>query len=303
MRGTSPGEPGLADHARRHGDFRASPTMVDMFQLLMSRPSCDRIAQHLVLRVMRAHEVRAAVISVFVPDGTLHEVGMFGLSRTEFEDVRCLALTDRTPMTDAARSGDPVVLATGGAVLARYPWMGSPWRECDPMAAWPLTLPDEYVGAVQFTFLAPPDVEALRADADGVAAVLALYLSLLRDAEPAMEQIAEPDAEALDAAPNVTRLRPYTRRNESETQPSFPADPPVAGSSDPAERRLTPRQLRILSLMAEGLSHAQISVRIGFSESTVRHESMTIYRMLGVTDRREAVRQARLHGLVATSNE
>lgn len=199
--------------------------------------------------------------------------------------------------------GIRVVLATVGAVLARYPWMGSPWRECDPMAAWPLTLPDEYVGAVQFTFLAPPDVEALRADADGVAAVLALYLSLLRDAEPAMEQIAEPDAEALDAAPNVTRLRPYTRRSESEIAAVVSRGPAGRGQQRSGRTTPHPRQLRILSLMAEGLSHAQISVRIGFSESTVRHESMTTYRMLGVTDRREAVRQARLHGLVATSNE
>lgn len=55
---------------------------------------------------------------------------------------------------------------------------------------------------------------------------------------------------------------------------------------------LSPRQARILSLLAEDLTMHQIASRIGFSESTVRMESLAIYRALGVHDRRHAVEAA-----------
>jgi len=62
--------------------------------------------------------------------------------------------------------------------------------------------------------------------------------------------------------------------------------------------RLTTRQLAVLGLMAEGMSNRQISLRVGYSESTVRHETMAIYRALGVGDRRTAALLALELGLV-----
>jgi LuxR family maltose regulon positive regulatory protein len=62
---------------------------------------------------------------------------------------------------------------------------------------------------------------------------------------------------------------------------------------------LTSRQVKILSLMSRGMTNAQIAARIGFSASTVRMESLVIYRVLGVHDRQDAVASARLLGVVA----
>lgn len=61
---------------------------------------------------------------------------------------------------------------------------------------------------------------------------------------------------------------------------------------------LTRRQIAVLGLMAEGMSNRQISLRVGYSESTVRHETMAIYRALGVGDRRTAAHLALELGLV-----
>ena len=44
----------------------------------------------------------------------------------------------------------------------------------------------------------------------------------------------------------------------------------------------------------------QIAGRIGFSESTVRIDSLAIYRALGVHDRHQAVATGVLLGLIAT---
>lgn len=59
---------------------------------------------------------------------------------------------------------------------------------------------------------------------------------------------------------------------------------------------LSPRQRMILVAMAEGMTNRQIAARIAFSESTVRLESMAIYRHFGVHSRLDAVAAARRTG-------
>lgn len=70
----------------------------------------------------------------------------------------------------------------------------------------------------------------------------------------------------------------------------------ISGSAD--GRNLTSRQLKILSLMADGLVNAEIATQLVVSESTVRQETVRIYRELGVANRAEASRKARLLGLI-----
>lgn len=59
---------------------------------------------------------------------------------------------------------------------------------------------------------------------------------------------------------------------------------------------LTPRQQSILSSMANGLTNRQIAAQINFSESTVRMDSLAIYRYYGVHSRAAAVDAARSAG-------
>lgn len=51
---------------------------------------------------------------------------------------------------------------------------------------------------------------------------------------------------------------------------------------------LTERQILILKMMAEGRTNLAISVLLGYSESTIRHETIKIYAKLGCTGRVEA---------------
>ena len=76
-----------------------------------------------------------------------------------------------------------------------------------------------------------------------------------------------------------------------------PAEPgePVSGSE---LTELTTRQVIILRAMARGLTNSQIAQQISFSESTVRLESMCIYRHFGVHSRLEAVQAARAAGVL-----
>lgn len=61
---------------------------------------------------------------------------------------------------------------------------------------------------------------------------------------------------------------------------------------------LTTRQVQILGLMADGLTNAEIAARVLLSESTVRQETIRIYRALRVNSRIEATAKGRLIGLI-----
>ena len=264
------------ESVRRGEELVGSRALVDMVNLLMSRPNCQGIAQHLVLGVLRRHRLRSAVISVAGDEGALDAVGTFGLTVDELGEIRHLAIEDHMPITDALRTGEPIVLVTSEQVREAYPWMASAWTGPAPMAAWPLSLPDEDVGALLLGFTDPPNEKALRADVAGVAAVLALYLGHLLTAVPTG------DASATAGTASGERFVPET---------------PTAADVAALPVALSPRQARILTLLAEGLTQSEISESIGFSESTVRHECMRIYRLLGVGSRREAIRAAHLHRL------
>jgi DNA-binding NarL/FixJ family response regulator len=78
------------------------------------------------------------------------------------------------------------------------------------------------------------------------------------------------------------------------------AQPGPAGSPDAAGNPLlTPRQARILQLVADGESDRGIARTLGISTRTVQAHLQHTYRALDVTSRTEAI--ARLRALGATS--
>lgn len=61
---------------------------------------------------------------------------------------------------------------------------------------------------------------------------------------------------------------------------------------------LSDRQLQIVHMMASGKTNGAIARELAFSESTVRHETMAIYRALGVSGRDAAVSRSLEWGLL-----
>ncbi len=56
--------------------------------------------------------------------------------------------------------------------------------------------------------------------------------------------------------------------------------------------QLTQRQILILRGMVEGKTNHELAIELGFSVSTIRHETMRIYQALAVSDRKEAAKKA-----------
>jgi DNA-binding NarL/FixJ family response regulator len=124
--------------------------------------------------------------------------------------------------------------------------------------------------------------EALRAGASGF---------LLKDVQPA--QLADAvrvvaRGEAL-LAPTVTR-RLLDRF--AQALPGRPEEPPPELSS------LSDREREVLSLLAQGLSNAELADRLFLSETTVKTHVSSILRKLGLRDRVQAVVLAYQAGLI-----
>jgi DNA-binding NarL/FixJ family response regulator len=94
-----------------------------------------------------------------------------------------------------------------------------------------------------------------------------------------------------------------------------PVDPAVAGRLFEHVARGTPppdtaivaelsdRELDVLSLLARGMSNAEIAARLYLSEGTVRNYVSAILAKLDVADRTQAALLALRHGLVDLSGE
>jgi DNA-binding NarL/FixJ family response regulator len=124
--------------------------------------------------------------------------------------------------------------------------------------------------------------EALRAGASGF---------LLKDvpADQLAHAIRVAAAGEALLAPSVTR-----RLIAAFARPAAPAPVPVTGLGD-----LTPREVEVLTLLAEGLSNAEIATRLFVGEATVKTHVARILTKLGVRDRVQAVIAAFRSGLVS----
>jgi len=123
-----------------------------------------------------------------------------------------------------------------------------------------------------------PDVEMVGTAADG-AEVLAVVTEL------------KPDVILVD-------LR-MPRMDGVEAIAGGPADLAQAATTPPGDLpgNLTPREAEVLTLIAAGLSNAEIAERLVVSEATVRSHVNHLLPKIGARDRAQAVGYAYRHGL------
>ena len=77
---------------------------------------------------------------------------------------------------------------------------------------------------------------------------------------------------------------------------------PGSKESEVLYEELTPRELEVLRLAAEGLSNKEIAATLFLSEKTVKNRISNIFSKLRVNDRTQAVLHALRTGLVQLSD-
>jgi DNA-binding CsgD family transcriptional regulator len=240
--------------------------MVEFTTFVSSKPSMDEIAQQLVLSTLSKYEPRAAVLYSFHSDGFVTLTGSFGLPAVGTNVHEAQSIWKTTPAVDAIREDRPLNINSIDEMQSRYPHLLNDTLFEVPLSVWPLKLGSARMGALQVRLIAPQESDSFMAELRGVSTILSLYLGLRNQERAVNTSISN---------------RGFERHDRRTALPD-------GGAADSRQDALTARQLTILSLLVDGLTNPQIAQRIGFSESTVRQETMSIYRLLGVGDRRQA---------------
>jgi DNA-binding NarL/FixJ family response regulator len=106
---------------------------------------------------------------------------------------------------------------------------------------------------------------------------------------------------SLFAAVGIWLGRSLGRRKAAPTataEPSVPAAEFVRDEARLAALEITPRELEILGLVAEGLSNREIGERLFVSENTVKTHCSRLFDKLGAKRRTQAIQLGREAGLI-----
>lgn len=266
---------GLASETPRWGQVGA-----DLSRLLMRRPRASDVCRYLVLSVPWPDPPSGSVMLRCQDDAHLEVLGWFGYPQEVVGAYQRLSLFDELPLTTAARTRASVALYAGLDVQETYPSLAEEFADHTgpPMGALlavPLLSDLGAVGVLGMSFHdrvdpAGPTLTAL----ESLAPLLGLYVEL--------------------GSPPVTL--PETGLSSA----AIPIADFDAGDPTPGSEGLTKRQLRILRMLSKKMSNRDIALALDYSVSTIRLDTMAIFRFLGVKSRREAVEEARRRGIVTT---
>jgi DNA-binding NarL/FixJ family response regulator len=102
------------------------------------------------------------------------------------------------------------------------------------------------------------------------------------------------------AAVGIWLGRSITRREVVVKEVPVPATVPfVADAARIEALGITPRELEVLQLVAEGLSTREIADRLCVSENTVKTHTGRVLDKLGASRRTQAVQMAKTQGIIA----
>lgn len=153
------------------------------------------------------------------------------------------------------------------------------------------------------------DLATLSADDSGIATVLLVespnaswVIDALRAGARAVlprTSTAEEIIAAIEAAAaGLVVLHPSNSEEMLSTLSSTPAIRQPDSADDDPQEPLTPREIEVLAMIAEGHGNKTIAYRLGISEHTVKFHVQSIFGKLGASSRTEAVTLAIRRGLL-----
>ena len=106
-----------------------------------------------------------------------------------------------------------------------------------------------------------------------------------------------PTSSTLEIAKAALRLifvgGSYSPRMPQETGPLDGSGPDPSGSASAPVPKLTPREMRVIELLMQGMANKIIAFRLGMSQSTVKVHVHSIIRKFNVRNRTEVAVTAR----------
>ena len=100
-------------------------------------------------------------------------------------------------------------------------------------------------------------------------------------------------------APDAGAARTLQREVDADAWLTTASASRSLDEDEAADEPLTPRELEVLALLAEGLSNKRIAERLTISDQTVKFHVASIGGKLGALNRTDAVRRGLQRGLIS----
>jgi DNA-binding NarL/FixJ family response regulator len=226
--------------------------------------SADDFCKYFVHRVIRRHEALGALMGLVGSDSKCHVVGKFG--DWNLSSGAVFDLWSSTPIAEAIKTGRPVYVDTPKILETTYPDTDSHLERAKSYIYSPFESTSRAIGFFAFGFAYPQKSREVTEVEIQLASMAAEYISL--------------SARSISGAPSL-----YKKSSNSVLKHEESDD-------------LSNRQMSILQQMAEGKTNQQIGRNMNLSESTIKQESVRIFRKLGVPNRHEAADVAKQVGLI-----
>ena len=216
--------------------------------LAQSPKTYSEIARFLVLHSFRIDGALSIYIGELTESGAISPVGLFGWSPQELETFTGVPFNVKCPICDSIRENEIVVVTNGLAFYEQYPLMQG-LKLSQPWITG-VAIPVYPLGGLIVTFATTIQMtEPMELFFTAIGSLLGLHASRLPGVMTTVDNKIERD---INLSPTA----------------------------------LTNRQSVIAELLEQGFSNAQIGVKLGYSESLIRQETVTIYRKLGVNGRK-----------------
>ena len=238
-------------------------------QTLLVSPSWDDLARLLVLRIFDGWKCSGLAVFTPVPDGSLSLHSSYGYPIGQVQGLASVPFQLDSPMHRAMSTDEvvwfpeliDVIEATGSCQIAIAGASG--------LILAPLTRLGIPLLVVVLSFR--DELPSNPASGPFVAAVKSLLELHVGQSDP----------------------------RRADGQFAALGDGPLGGPPRRADVNLSPRQLQVLQLLAQEKTNRSIALDLGYSESTIRQETLRLYRALNVNSRSDAVAAAITIGLVS----
>lgn len=229
--------------------------------LTQRRQTLEATLSHLTLRILTPLQATSVLLVELKENGSIEVMSSFGLA-TDFFDIhpRSVKLFERTPMTDAIRYRKTV---------------------------WVNTLPhwgDDYPLLNELNYSYP--AQTFICWSIESAGIPCACIGVFCDANIAPSGDYDVFLKALSNVMSLYFFHPLY----AQSSPQKMARRLFSDNQSYSLKELTERQLLILKLMAQGKTNIAISDAMGYSESTIRQETIKIYSTLRCMGRQEAIK-------------
>lgn len=223
-------------------------------------PTLEEMCQFAVIRTFNFLNASAMFQAVLEADGNIRPVGQFGFSADVMKSWTSSNINEDIPTADALKTNNIVWVADMHEWNRDYPHLAKYEMDftTNTFIAWPITVRGAHLSVLGLC------LRGVQAPTPGLISFLETIGGLFALQQSKSSNISTSPIE--DEI--VTKLNLFTRR-----------------------------QRDVMRLVADGLTNTQIAGELGFSESTIRQETMRIYELLGATGRADAVRMYRSVGV------